>query len=337
SRRDARRRDLEKVLGHAAPEEDHGGPTAAGDRRVHDVCRDLVVAEEVDDRRLLGADGLVVRLADRPVGQPAAEHGDLAARGRREDRAPEALLLEPEAELVEEPHRRDRRLPPALGQIVDEPAQQARLELVVPLLGDDVVVEAIVPRPPQITVVDVVGADAVEAVAVHLLEEVLGDVGRGRGEHVDVPALQEPRHERPEPRARQRRGVAQADEARTLDHALPRLKGLTELAPLEGRGAHPREQGEDGRVLAALDHGHRLADEARIVVAGALGHGVTPPGWSHARDFACSRSRSVRRNRYRLPRAISASWTVPPGKHALSWGTTRSRSKKRHEKMSKYA
>src|SRR5712691_5796256 len=62
-----------------------------------------------------------------------------------------------------------------------------------------------------------------------------------------------------------------------------------------------------------------------------------PSGWSHARDLACSRSRSVRRNRYRLPRAINASWTVPPGKHALSWGTTRSRSKKRHEKMSKYA
>src|SRR3989454_5391248 len=50
------------------------------------------------------------------------------------------------------------------------------------------------------------------------------------------------------------RGVAQADEARALDHALPRLEGLTELPPLEGRGAHPREEGEDGRALAALDH-----------------------------------------------------------------------------------
>src|SRR2546430_4162045 len=270
--------DALPIFGHAAPEEDHGGPTAPGDRRVHHVRRELVVAEEVDDRRRFGAGGLVVRIADRPVGQPAAEHGDLAARGRRQDRASEPLLLEPEAELVEKPHRRDRRLPPALGQVVDERAQHAGLQLVVPRLGDDVVVEAVIPRHPEVGVVHVVGADAVEAVAVQLLEEVLGDVGRGRGEHVDVSALHEPGHERPEPRARQRRGVAQADEARALDHALPCLERLAELAPLEGGGAHPREQGENGLVLVTLDDGHRLADEARIVVPGALGHGVTPPG-----------------------------------------------------------
>src|SRR3989449_10642137 len=126
----------------------------------------------------------------------------------------EPLLLEPEAELVEKPHRRDRRLPPALGQVVDERAQHTGLQLVVPRLGDDVVVEAVVPRHPEVGVVHIVGADAVDAVAVLLLEGVLGDVGRGRGEHVDVSALHEPGHERPEPRARQRRGVAQADEAR---------------------------------------------------------------------------------------------------------------------------
>src|SRR2546422_10667353 len=42
----------------------------------------------------------------------------------------EPLLLEPEAELVEKPHRRDRRLPPALGQVVDERAQHTGLQLV---------------------------------------------------------------------------------------------------------------------------------------------------------------------------------------------------------------
>src|SRR2546426_10153766 len=73
------------------------------------------------------------------------------------------------------------------------------------------------------------------------------------------------------------RGVAQADEARALDHALPRLEGLTELPPLEGRGAHPREEGEDGRALAALDHGHRLAGPRCIVVGGSLGTRGAPP------------------------------------------------------------
>src|SRR3989454_11559642 len=93
------------------------------------------------------------------------------------------------------------------------------------------------------------------------------------------------------------RGVAQADEARALDHALPRLEGLTELPPLEGRGAHPREEGEDGRALAALDHGHRLAGEARVVVAGAVGHGGHPSGWGPARGLAGSAPRPGGRKR----------------------------------------
>src|SRR2546426_10801803 len=93
------------------------------------------------------------------------------------------------------------------------------------------------------------------------------------------------------------RGVAQADEARALDHALPRLEGLTELPPLEGRGAHPREEGEDGRALAALDHGHRLADAARVGPTGAMGRGGDPPRGGPAGSCARPRARPRRRER----------------------------------------
>src|SRR5256885_3367809 len=44
---------------------------------------------------------------------------------------------------------------------------------------------------------------------------------------------------------RSRGRVAQADEARALDHAPPRLERLAELAALEGGGAHPRERSEE--------------------------------------------------------------------------------------------
>src|SRR5262249_28391771 len=91
-------------------------------------------------------------------------------------------------------------------------------------------------------------------------------------EHVDVAALDQPGDEGPHPGARHRGGVAQADEALALDHALPGLEGLAELPTLEGGLAHPAQQGQHAPAPGVAGDGHRFADEVRVVESRLTSH-----------------------------------------------------------------
>src|SRR5438132_757560 len=74
-----------------------------------------------------------------------------------------------------------------------------------------VIVEAIEALLPQRRVVHVLGVHLEEARAARL-QQILGDVGGRRGDHIHVAALDEPRDQRAEPGAGQRAGQAKTDE-----------------------------------------------------------------------------------------------------------------------------
>ena len=124
--------------------------------------------------------------------------------------------------------------------MLEEPAGEV-LHGVVVGRAHHVVVEAVVPLAAQEVVVDVVGVHPVERHAA-LLEDVLGRVGGRGGDHVHVAALDEPGHERAEPRARQRAREPERDQALPVDQALPGREGLPESPALEGRLAHAPEE-----------------------------------------------------------------------------------------------
>ena len=237
-RLNARRRDLDEVLRHAAAEEDRRGARARRHEAVHDGERDLVVLEEIHDRAALSRHP--VRLGQRAIRRRRDEERHAVAEAGGGDRAAEPLGVQPSTELVHEPDARDGRPGPRRGQVLEEPGQEI-LHVVVRLGADDVVVEAIEPALPEVLVVHVIGIDLVERHAA-LLQHVLGGVGRGRHDDVYVAPLHQPGDEWVHPRARHGSGQADGDEAVTVDHPLPDIEGLPEPAPLEGRPAHPFEE-----------------------------------------------------------------------------------------------
>ena len=199
--------------------------------------------------------------------------------------AAEPLSVEPAPELEEEPCAADGRTHPALGEVLEESAREV-LHGVVLGRAHHVVVEPIVTLAAKRLVVHALGIDLVEGRAARL-EQVFRDVGGGRGHEVRVPALHEPRHQRPEAGARQRSRKAETDEPAAVDHVPPRAERLAQLAALERRRLHALQEPAHraGRRSARLDEPKRAArgpeQPVPPTVVRSCRHQVSAfPGWS---------------------------------------------------------